>query len=434
MYAIEAHSVGKRYALASGERTPSYGTLREALGTLGGVLIRFGRATHRSSESASDAFWALRHVSFNVNFGDRLGIIGRNGAGKSTLLKLVSRITAPTEGKIRLRGRVASLLEVGTGFHPELSGRENIFLNGAILGMHRSEILAKFDAIVEFAEVARFIDVPVKRYSSGMYMRLAFAVAAHLDPELLIVDEVLAVGDSQFQQKCLGRMKEVAADGRTVLFVSHNLGAVRQLCNVALVMDRGRAIGPLPVDEAVELYLRAPQDGAAGELAGDGLTLSGATVNGVSLQSGAEVLGDDELKVQLNYEAHPGRDLCLSLGLKRLHQDGYLEYSHNHLEAIRHRTSSVGTVTAVFPKLNRAPGRYTWDVQAWLDGRVVLPEQRLGEFTITAVPSFESRTVHAAFPAALLSPVLWQLAGSEGGSGTCGKHGREGGIGRDASH
>ena len=192
------------------------------------------------SSSTTEEFWALKDVSFEVKRGEVVGIIGRNGAGKSTLLKILSRITEPTEGRVTLRGRVASLLEVGTGFHPELTGRENIFLNGAILGMTKAEIRKKFDEIVAFAEVERFLDTPVKRYSSGMYVRLAFAVAAHLEPEILVVDEVLAVGDAEFQKKCLGKMKDVATGGRTVLFVSHNMGAVQTLCSRAVWLETGR--------------------------------------------------------------------------------------------------------------------------------------------------------------------------------------------------
>jgi lipopolysaccharide transport system ATP-binding protein len=200
-------------------------------------------------------FWALKDINFEVKRGEVLGIIGRNGAGKSTLLKILSRITEPTEGQITLHGRVGSLLEVGTGFHPELTGRENIFLNGAILGMTRAEIRRKFDEIVAFAEIEQFLDTPVKRYSSGMYMRLAFAVAAHLEPEILVVDEVLAVGDAEFQKKCLGKMGEVAKGGRTVLFVSHNLGAVRQICGTAVWLHNGRTMEFAPASSVVPSYL-----------------------------------------------------------------------------------------------------------------------------------------------------------------------------------
>ncbi len=206
-------------------------------------------------KSSSETFWALKDVSFEINKGDVVGIIGRNGAGKSTLLKVLSRITEPTSGQIDLYGRVGSLLEVGTGFHPELTGRENTYLNGAILGMSKREITRHFDAIVEFAGVEQFLDTPVKRYSSGMYVRLAFAVAAHLEPEILIVDEVLAVGDAEFQKKCLGKMQDVAAHGRTVIFVSHNMGAVQQLCPTAILLRAGRIYKSGPTDQVVPEYL-----------------------------------------------------------------------------------------------------------------------------------------------------------------------------------
>jgi lipopolysaccharide transport system ATP-binding protein len=206
------------------------------------------------SKNAIDEYRALSDISFEINKGDRLGIIGRNGAGKSTLLKLLSRITEPTKGKITIEGRVASLLEVGTGFHPELTGRENIYLNGAILGMSRSEIRNKFDEIVEFAEVKQFLDTPVKRYSSGMYVRLAFSVAAHLEPEILIVDEVLAVGDAAFQRKCIGKMDDVSKDGRTILFVSHNMALVSNLCQKGLVLDQGKLSFMGPISDAVISY------------------------------------------------------------------------------------------------------------------------------------------------------------------------------------
>jgi lipopolysaccharide transport system ATP-binding protein len=224
-----------------------------------------------SSSASLEDFWALRDVSFEVKQGEVVGIIGRNGAGKSTLLKILSRITEPTEGEVRIRGRVASLLEVGTGFHPELTGRENVFLNGAILGMTRVEIKRKFDEIVAFAEVEKFLDTPVKRYSSGMYVRLAFAVAAHLDPEILIVDEVLAVGDSEFQKKCLGKMQSVATqEGRTVLFVSHNLKSIEQLCQRGLLLKHGHVGYDNIVKNTITEYIRSAEN-------------IGATANGVEL-------------------------------------------------------------------------------------------------------------------------------------------------------
>ncbi|KPL83997.1 hypothetical protein SE15_02050 [Thermanaerothrix daxensis] len=245
-YAIQVRDLGKQYRI--GAVVTRYPTLREAMADR--VQSIFRRNHH-----PAETIWALRHVSFEVEHGKVLGVIGRNGAGKSTLLKILSRVTEPTEGEAEIRGRVGSLLEVGTGFHPELTGRENIYLNGAILGMKRAEIDRKFDEIVAFAEVEPFIDTPVKRYSSGMYLRLAFAVAAHLEPEILVVDEVLAVGDAEFQRKCLGKMGEVAREGRTVLFVSHNMSAILRLTEETLVLDKGRLVMRAPTPEAVDFYL-----------------------------------------------------------------------------------------------------------------------------------------------------------------------------------
>ena len=242
---IRVEKLSKRYVIgASQERSD---TLRDWI-----VSTLRGRNRKRSD---GNVLWALRDISFEVKRGEVLGIIGRNGAGKSTLLKVLSRVTDPTEGYGEIRGRVGSLLEVGTGFHPELTGRENIFLNGAILGMKRTEIERKFDEIVDFAEVSKFIDTPVKRYSSGMYLRLAFAVAAHLEPEILVVDEVLAVGDAEFQRKCLGKMSDVAQEGRTVLFVSHNMSAILRLTEQTMVIDKGRLIMRAPSAQAVDYYL-----------------------------------------------------------------------------------------------------------------------------------------------------------------------------------
>jgi lipopolysaccharide transport system ATP-binding protein len=230
-----------------------YRTLRDDIMSMLKSPLRLFRS---ASRAAPQDFWALRDVGFEINKGDVVGIIGHNGAGKSTLLKILSRITPPTHGEVELRGRVGSLLEVGTGFHPELTGRENIFLNGAILGMRRQEIQSKFNQIVEFAEVSQFLDTPVKHYSSGMYVRLAFAVAAHLEPEILIVDEVLAVGDLSFQRKCMGRMREVGRSGATILFVSHNMPAIEALCTRAILLDRGQVALDGSVRELVQEYHR----------------------------------------------------------------------------------------------------------------------------------------------------------------------------------
>lgn len=255
--AIEVENLGKRYLLGHLSRRGD-DTLRDRLTSIGKQTIQ--RIRHPFLSAAADEveeFWALHDVSFSAQPGERLGVIGRNGAGKSTLLKILSRITEPTTGRFKTNGRVSSLLEVGTGFHPELSGRENIFLNGAILGMSRGDIKKKFDEIVAFAEIEKFLDTPVKRYSSGMYVRLAFSVAAHLEPEILIVDEVLAVGDGAFQKKCLGKMEDVGKEGRTVIFVSHNLSAVRRLCNRGLWLEGGRLVESADAIETIERYQSA---------------------------------------------------------------------------------------------------------------------------------------------------------------------------------
>jgi lipopolysaccharide transport system ATP-binding protein len=254
---IRAQGLGKKYTIGhqSAEAVP---TLRDAIMRGAGGLVRSAREMLRGQPIIAgdemEEFWALKDVNFEVKRGEVLGIIGRNGAGKSTLLKVLSRITEPSEGRVEIKGRVASLLEVGTGFHPELSGRENVYLNGAILGMSRREIRSKFDEIVDFAEIEKYLDTPVKRYSSGMYVRLAFAVAAHLEPEILIIDEVLAVGDAEFQEKCLGKVRDVAGGGRTVLFVSHNEIAVRSLCSQVLYLVNGQIEANGPTNEMLALY------------------------------------------------------------------------------------------------------------------------------------------------------------------------------------
>ena len=261
---IRVENLSKKYILGH-QREKGYTTLRDSIANgAKGLLKPFQR--HGKSQGAdptAEEFWALKDVSFEIKQGDRVGIIGRNGAGKSTLLKILSRITEPTAGRISIDGRVASLLEVGTGFHPELTGRENIYLNGAVLGMNKAEIRKKFDEIVAFSEVEQFLDTPVKRYSSGMYVRLAFAVAAHLEPEILIVDEVLAVGDAQFQKKCLGKMQDVSKeDGRTVLFVSHNMDAIQRLCPQCLMLERGQLIAQGDTAGIVVRYLSSNSDRA----------------------------------------------------------------------------------------------------------------------------------------------------------------------------
>lgn len=280
--ALKLEGVSKKYSIG-----------KEKDGSFRGSLS----SVFKKSSTKTEEFWALKDVSFEIEKGDVVGIIGKNGAGKSTLLKILSQITRPTEGRIEINGRIASLLEVGTGFHPELTGRENIFLNGTILGMTRKEVAAKFDEIVAFSGIEKFIDTPVKHYSSGMYVRLAFAVAAHLEPEILIIDEVLAVGDAEFQKKCLGKMKDVAGEGRTVLFVSHNLGAVSTLCNKGIVLEKGnmRFIGN--INDSIQKYIDSDQAQEYSNIVSDkDYYLKKATVNASNFDSSQEIVCNFEIK------------------------------------------------------------------------------------------------------------------------------------------
>jgi len=278
---IKVEQLSKKFII-SHEVQERYTSLRDVIANKARSLTK--KRDPNTAGSSKEEFFALNDINFEILPGDRVGIIGRNGAGKSTLLKVLSRITEPSSGRITIRGRVASLLEVGTGFHPELTGRENIFLNGAILGMGRSEIKRKFDEIVDFAEVEKFLDTPVKRYSSGMYVRLAFAVAAHLEPEILIVDEVLAVGDAQFQRKCLGKMEDVSKnEGRTVLFVSHNMNVIKTLCNQAILFSSGKLIKSGPASEIVKSYLDFGDQSAVSythKMGGKELRITNIDING----------------------------------------------------------------------------------------------------------------------------------------------------------
>lgn len=300
---ISVQNLGKKYIL-SHQSKERYTALRDVM--VNGAKRFSHKLRHPfaipENDPTHEEFWALKDISFDIQQGDRVGIIGRNGAGKSTLLKILSRITDPTVGQIKIRGRVASLLEVGTGFHPELTGRENIYLNGAILGMGKAEIKKKFDEIVAFAEVEKFLDTPVKRYSSGMYVRLAFAVAAHLEPETLIVDEVLAVGDAQFQKKCLGKMEEVGKQGRTVLFVSHNMAMISNLCQKGIVLEAGQLTFQGQISEAVLKYYKGGEknDRANRTFESKTAVLLGAELLGVG--NSLDVTIHDELVIRMKYK------------------------------------------------------------------------------------------------------------------------------------
>jgi lipopolysaccharide transport system ATP-binding protein len=364
---IAVEGLSKRYQLG---RVVRHDTLRDTLGHGLKNLPRFLRRLGRRHDEASSEFWALRDVSFEVKCGEAIGIIGRNGAGKSTILKILSRITEPTMGRVTLRGRVASLLEVGTGFHPELSGRENILLNGAILGMSRAEIRRKFDEIVAFAEVEKFLDTPVKHYSSGMYVRLAFAVAAHLEPEILIVDEVLAVGDYAFQRKCLGKMSAVAgSEGRTVLFVSHNLGSVTALCSRVLWLAEGRLKACGPAAAVAADYVRSQTEQARMDF--DFRTWGGSDrqagrllITGLQLNDGAPAVHRELFRARIHFRTRaPVEGVAFGLGLCSL-EGTRLATLDSDFDGQR-RVYPAGCeswIELVVPELPLSPGRYSLDI------------------------------------------------------------------------
>ena len=368
---IRTENLGKKYIIGH-QKQGSYLTLRDSLSHAGREMWQAIRHPFSPNREKTDVeeFWALKDVDLEIKEGDRVGIIGRNGAGKSTLLKILSRITEPTTGRVSIKGRVASLLEVGTGFHPELTGRENIFLNGAILGMTRYEIRRKFDEIVAFAEVEKFLDTPVKRYSSGMYVRLAFAVAAHLEPEILLVDEVLAVGDAQFQKKCLGKMGEVTKDSRTILFVSHNLGAIKSLCKTALLLSNGQLEYSGNVGEVIDMYIR---DFENNTLASDNILANnyqlGLILNGISLYNDR---GETVSALQTGQFGMIGISIGLSKPHKRIHASIAVNSIDGTRVCIFHSKISGstmdafppgGTLYCVLKKIPFIPGDYNLHVK-----------------------------------------------------------------------
>jgi lipopolysaccharide transport system ATP-binding protein len=367
---IRSEGLGKKYLIGHESARESYQTLRDAV----------ARSMHRLGRTAKDLvhgrpivggdqleeLWALKNLSFEIGRGEVTGVIGPNGAGKSTLLKILSRITEPTAGRVMIEGRVASLLEVGTGFHPELTGRENIFLNGAILGMTKREIKAKFDEILAFAEIEKFLDTPVKRYSSGMYVRLAFAVAAHLEPEILIVDEVLAVGDAQFQNKCLGKMQDVSQEGRTVLIVSHNMTMIRSLCSRAIVLSAGSIACDGTVEEGIREYLSNRDATAAGHLLeerkdrhGDGrLKFTDAYVIGKSGVKNVLYMGETAEIVVTFSTTETVKKCDLSIHLENIWTDTILRLATRETATPFTDLSGTGSITCTVPKLRLLPGKY----------------------------------------------------------------------------
>jgi len=391
---ISVENLGKVYRISHQAERPRYVALRDVIAEKFQGLIH-AKNPVSGSPSSSEDFWALKEVGFEVKQGEVVGIIGRNGAGKSTLLKILSRITEPSRGRVRIKGRVASLLEVGTGFHPELTGRENIYLNGAILGMSRAEIRTKFDEIVAFAEVAKFLDAPVKHYSSGMYVRLAFAVAAHLEPEILIVDEVLAVGDAEFQKKCLGKMQDVAKGGRTVLFVSHQMAAIQNLCQTGLLLTKGRIVKTGPIEDVVKHYLaesthlaeisfeqRKDREGTGALRFSDVTLRNGDGTPVAALNSGAPAI----LELHL---ANPGaralRSVRFAVGVQNHLGQRILTlatvYSGNDFPVLG---ADVTCVEIRIPRLTLAPDRYGFTLFASVNGEVADWIRHAGTFDVEA--------------------------------------------------
>jgi lipopolysaccharide transport system ATP-binding protein len=371
--AIRVLGLSKRYQL--GLRETAAGSFREMLVNFAKAPV--GRLRRLSGRAEDGWFWALRDVSFDVQPGEVTGVIGRNGAGKSTLLKILSRITEPTSGRVELRGRVASLLEVGTGFHPDLTGRENIFLNGAILGMGRVEILRKFDAIVDFAEVSKFVDTPVKHYSSGMYLRLAFSVAAHLDGEILLVDEVLAVGDVAFQKKCLGKMQDMSRGGRAVVFISHNMAAVSALCSRAMVIDAGQTVFDAPAGEAVRFYLEHNLADAAArwELADAPRTVDDLAslvrlqrVSAIMTRVDGFTFGE-ALRFRVELEARVTMpDVTCAIGLDNLYGTRIVTFRSDH-EPMATVPGRRYEIEVTVPPFGLLPGKYLLSVSVFSGGQ-----------------------------------------------------------------
>ena len=418
--AIRVENLSKCYRIGHAARRGSYRTLRESL--MDGASSAIRRLKGGSADGTTEEFWALKGVDFEVQSGEVVGVIGRNGAGKSTLLKILSRITEPTEGRVRIRGRVGSLLEVGTGFHPELSGRENIYLNGAILGMSRREIARNFDEIVAFAEVERFLDTPVKRYSSGMYVRLAFAVAAFLQPEILIVDEVLSVGDASFQKKCLGKMGDVSRSGRTILFVSHNMAAIEALCDRCLLLSSGEVVSDATTDLVLADYSRLGNQSAScqvdltahpGRSSTSRIVMRRVTTRHNSDEPVCSVRMDEGLSVDVEYDARGERpNVVLGIVIKTVTGAALFGVNNRFIPGFDFRKApGSGAVSCRMPRLPLMPGLYTIDLYFGDEVRDIDVVEDAIQIEVTESDVFGSGKLppHAAGP--IYWPATWIVQG-----------------------
>jgi len=410
--ALRASGLGKRYRIGAkleADRSFAAAAARRLMSPLRN--FRRLRSLRRFDGDAPDVIWALRDITFEVKRGEVLGIVGRNGAGKSTLLKVLSRITEPTEGEADLRGRVSSLLEVGTGFHPDLTGRDNIFLNGTMLGMSRREVAARFDEIVEFAEIEKFVDTPVKRYSSGMYVRLAFSVAAHLDPDILIADEVLAVGDAEFQRKCIGQMRSVAEGGRTVLFVSHNHSLVSSLCNRAMWLEQGRVRDEGDVDAVLDRYALSLQSDESLDVAsrtdrlGTGpIRLNRVTVRDVEGSALQRVPAGAAVELVLGYsgERPVAGEVTATVTAETLLREPIFTLSNRFTGDVLGGLPADGELVCTIDEMPLNEGDYMWTVRLEVDGRTSDFIADTARFHVDPTEFFATRL----YPAAKAGPVL----------------------------
>lgn len=427
--AIEVKNLSKSYIINHKDRA-SYKTIKDDFTSL--IKRPFG-----GLESHEEKFWALKDVSFEVAQGEIFGVIGRNGSGKSTLLKILSRIVQPTNGETNMRGRVASLLEVGTGFHPELTGRENIFFNGSMLGMSKKEIEKKFDEIVAFSEVEKFIDTPVKFYSSGMYVRLAFSVAAHLEPDILILDEVLSVGDAAFQKKSLNKILETMNDGRTIIFVSHSMDSVQQLCTRAMLLNKGQVeiIGDTKLvtekylegnlsrgerealvlaEKNFEISKSEPptilKEGEITQVRAVKHVFKNFTLNGNPIERNNIILSGKKIKIECDYtNTGVPRDLLIGYAFKDKKTKSFPIFIHNKLENELHITGKSGHISMEISPPKLRPGEYSVEINVWLDDKMFLENEEITKFKMVESPTFASKQLFPSFPSEILVDSSWSF-------------------------